>query len=46
MIFLGELVEKGKISPVIDRAYALRDIVEAHQYVDKGHKKGNVVITL
>jgi NADPH:quinone reductase-like Zn-dependent oxidoreductase len=41
-----ELADAGALAPVVDRSYPLEEIVEAHRYVDAGHKRGGVVVTV
>jgi NADPH:quinone reductase-like Zn-dependent oxidoreductase len=46
LVVLRELVESGKVTPVIDRTYPLSDTPEAFRYLEEGHARGKVVITL
>jgi len=46
LVFIKELIEAGKVKPVIDRPYPLRELAEAYRYLEKKHARGKIVITV
>ena len=46
LLVLKELLKSGKITTVIDHSYSLEQMADAHKYVEKGHKKGNIIINI
>ncbi len=46
LVFMKELIEAGKVKPVIDRIYKLSEVPEAFRYFEEGHTQGKVVITV
>jgi len=46
IVFARDLIEAGKVKSVIDRVYPLKDVAEAHRYMEKGHARGKVIITM
>ncbi|MCD4761264.1 zinc-binding dehydrogenase [bacterium] len=44
--YLSELIKDKKLKTIVDKRYSLDDIADAHRYVESGHKKGNVIITI
>jgi NADPH:quinone reductase-like Zn-dependent oxidoreductase len=46
MMVLADLMQSGKVTPVIDRTYKLSDVPEALRYLEQGHARGKVVIAL
>jgi len=46
LVYLKELLEQGKVQPVIDRRYTLSEVPEALRYLEKGHTRGKIIITI